>query len=205
MSKSVVVYDFDKTLTYSDTLLGFFSYVGKRRRLFLPKLTVYLFSMVAAKIGWISNTKLKERGVALFLKGVTVAELEKYAQEYSRTIVPNRLYHELTSHEAQECVCIVVSASFEAYLKPLFEEPVRVVGSSLRYREGCVDGLAFNCYREDKVKALHEAGIFKIDRLYTDSMSDYALAKIAEKIVIVDGDTLTECADITEFEEYFKL
>ena len=64
--KRIVVFDFDKTLTYKDTLLGFFTTVGRERAFFLPKLMFYLFSMVQAKTGLISNTTLKERGVALF-------------------------------------------------------------------------------------------------------------------------------------------
>jgi phosphoserine phosphatase len=200
--KHVVVFDFDKTLTYKDTLLGFFVIAGRERAFFLPKLMFYLFSMVQAKTGLISNTKLKERGVALFLKNLSVEKIQKYAKAYSRHIVFNKLYHSL--QYAPNTHYIIVSASFEEYLRPLFPDFVEVIGSRLAYENDSVSGLEFNCYQKEKIKALSEKGIDSIDLLYTDSFSDYALAKIAKKIVIVEKDKVTECKSIEAFREYFQ-
>ena len=200
--KRVVVFDFDKTLTYKDTLLGFFTTVGRERAFFLPKLMFYLFSMVQAKTGLISNTTLKERGVALFLKNLSAETVAKYAHEYGKKIVFNKLYRRLDFDE--KSLYVVVSASFEEYLKPLFPDFVEVIGSRLAYENSCVSALKFNCYEKEKVKALSEKGIESIDLLYTDSFSDYALAKIAKKIVIVEKDKLTECKSIEAFREYFQ-
>lgn len=65
---SVIVYDFDKTLTYKDTLLGFFMHVGRRKRFYIPRLLLYMLYMVKSKAGMMSNTMLKEKGVNLFFK-----------------------------------------------------------------------------------------------------------------------------------------
>jgi len=61
--KEIIVYDFDKTLTYKDTLYGFFKAVANRDIFYFPKLFIYISFMVFAKLGLISNTTLKEYGI----------------------------------------------------------------------------------------------------------------------------------------------
>ena len=49
---------------------------------------------------------------------------------------------------------------------------------------------------------LTKKGITKIDILYTDSYSDYSLACMSEKIIIVNGDNTYECKNIEKFKEF---
>ena len=69
------------------------------------------------------------------------------------------------------------------------------------YRLVC--GLKFNCYNKNKIDALANANVFKISEFYTDSYSDFPLASISEKIIIVNGDRLHVCNNIKEFNTYF--
>ena len=200
--RKVIVYDFDKTLTYKDTLFGFF-YASLNNGLFsFPKLTIYIGSMILTKFHVISNQRLKEIGVAFFLKGLNKKALEKLVDRYKELIPFNRVYNELSFEKENKY--FIVSASFEEYLCVLFPHEVKVIGSRLSYKNGVVQGLAFNCYQEAKVEALRNNGIKTIDVLYTDSFSDEALAKIAKKIVIVSGDKEIEVYNIDEFKRYFN-
>ena len=202
--KRIVVYDFDKTLTYHDTLQGFFTIAGRERAFFLPKMFKYMTDMVLAKAGVITNTELKERGVAYFLKGLSTDTIEELSRVYGKQIRLNRLYRQMLDTMQNDTHYFVISASFEAYVRPLFPENVTVIGSRLSYENGHVDSLAFNCYKEAKRSVLHEVGIFEIDLLYTDSYSDVALAKMAKRIVVVDRDNLKECENAKAFKECFS-
>ncbi len=202
MTEKIIVYDFDKTLTYKDTLFGFFYASIKNPLLDFPKLTIYIGSMVLAKFKVISNSLLKEIGVELFLKGKSSHDITLLSQKYARLIPFNNLYE--TLHVDSQNDYFIISASFEEYLYPLFSKDVHIIGSVLSYDGDKVSGLKFNCYKEKKVLALKQRGIEEIDLLYTDSYSDLALAKISKKIVIVDGDKLIEVGNIDEFKRYFK-
>jgi len=62
-----VVFDFDKTLTYKDTLLGFYKECTPNLILWCVKFAMYLFFMCLTKIKLINNTALKKnRSLLIF-------------------------------------------------------------------------------------------------------------------------------------------
>lgn len=136
-----------------------------------------------------------------FLKDLPKDVLDKLGAEYSQNIAMNQLCKGLTFEKTSRYV--VVSASFEVYVRPIFPESVTVIGTKLLYRENKVDSLAFNCYKEHKAVALRERGIESVDILYTDSLNDEALARISRQIVIVEQDRLIPCDSLEAFREYF--
>lgn len=203
MKKKIVVFDFDKTLTYNDTLIGFFTIVNKNDFLFILRLIIYLFYMVLTKIKFISNDTLKSIGVSLFLKGRDIEGIRKKAREYSKKIHFNNLYKRYDFNNLNDKI-IIISASFQDYLLPLFPKNVEVIGSKLKIDNGKVVSLKSNCYSEKKVDALKEIGITEIDVLYTDSLSDLPLANISSSITVVSGNNCEKCITIDEFKNCFK-
>ena len=181
----IVVYDFDKTLTYKDTLLGFFLSFSKNP----IKIFSYFFLMVLTKFKLISNDALKEGGVKLFLKGKSKDEVERVAKNYAKTIKTNKVYKEMSFEDR----VLIVSASFEEYLKPLFPESVEIVASKLKYKDNKVEGVLFNCYSYKKVSVIKQKGIHFIDILYTDSYSDMPLIKISKQaFFVIDGEKIVD-------------
>ena len=203
MRKKIVVFDFDKTLTYRDTLIGFFIIVGKNDFFFILKLFIYLFYMVLTKIKFISNDMLKTKGVSLFLKGRDVQTIKQKAIEYSEKILFNELFFSYDFNKSNDKI-IIISASLQDYLLPLFPESVEVIGSKLKIEKGKVIALGSNCYSERKVDVLKDIGILEIDILYTDSLSDLPLANISSSITVVSGNNYKKCINIGEFKNCFK-
>ena len=191
-----VVYDFDKTLTYKDTLLDFFLEFSKNPF----KILFYFLLMVFAKLKLISNDSLKKWGVKLFLKGVSKEKLEQKAEDYAKKIKTNTVYKEIDFKNR----VLIVSASFEEYLKPLFPANVQIVASKLEYENNKVKGLLFNCYSKNKKTALKQLNILKINTLFTDSYSDVSLAEISEKTVVVKGDKIFVCNNLAEYKGCFN-
>ncbi len=200
--KKIVVYDFDKTLTREDTLLGFFRHSAKNESFYFIKLPLYLFCMVLAKIKFIDNTALKKIGVRLFLYGMSKEFLEQKARSYKDKIVFNDLYHDL--EYKKDIQYFIISASFEEYIKPIFPDFVTVIGSKLDYERDIVKGLSFNCYKDVKKEALRKLGIEKIALLFTDSYSDLALATISDKTIVVNREKLIECDSVELFKRVVK-
>jgi 2-hydroxy-3-keto-5-methylthiopentenyl-1-phosphate phosphatase len=201
--RKVIVYDFDKTLTNQDTLFAFFRFSEKREILFIFKLCIYFMAMILTKINIFSNDKLKNIGIGLFLSRASADHLNYKFTEFcnSNSFEFSMLYKNLVFEKGTEYY--IVSASFEEYLKPMFPDFVHIVGSQLKVNYKGQLTLKFNCYGVGKVDALMNYGINNIDEFYTDSYDDLPLAKMAEKIVIVNKDSITTCKDINEFKLHF--
>ncbi len=183
----MVVFDFDKTLTYQDTLAGFYKEVAvhgsKNRVPFLIKRMTLLCFAILYKLKFIDNTALKKIGVALYLKGLSNDEINKHAVNYSKKIKLNTIY-EVEYLKTNPDDRIVITASFSDYVKPLFPGE-KVFGSELKYVDKKVAGLSVNMYRAEKVNLLINQGIQEIDAVYTDSYSDQPLMDIATQCFLV--------------------
>ena len=181
-----VGFDFDKTLTYKDTLLGFFLACARGPKLVkTAKLGVYVAGMVATKAGAMSNDGLKRLGISLFLKGLTRAQVAEAGARYAAGIRLNEIH---TTCFAPAPGAVLISAGFEEYLRPLFPANP-VVASRLRYdASDGVSGLAFNCYGAAKVGALRAAGYEGFDVFYSDSYSDKPVMDISKTVYLVKGD-----------------
>ena len=184
----IVVFDFDKTLTNKDTLFGFYSKANKRNFLFFSKRVILIFFAILFKMKLISNDRLKWVGIYLFLKGKTRTEMQNTGKKYAQTIQLNKVYEDVFLKTPRENR-IIVSASLEEYLKPLFGGE-RIFASNLLYRDEKVIGLNRNMYRDRKKEQLKRVGTEKIDVLYTDSFADKPLMEISDKVFLVSGERI---------------
>lgn len=192
----VVVFDFDKTLTYKDTLFGFFAACSRNNFGGRLMQLVYFFFMIAHRLRVISNDSLKRIGVWIFLRGKSINYLTECGKQYARNITLNKLYRtEFTKYHTP----YVVSASFIHYIAPLLPS-AKVLCSEIAFdQDSRVRSLRFNCHGQAKPKALQTCGIFAVDVLYTDSISDLPLAEMSKKIYLVKGDEVVECHNPKEF------
>ena len=197
----IVVYDFDKTLTAKDTLLGFFTACSKKDHVFFYNILVFLSLMVAHKIKWISNNYLKKRGVELFLKGKKKADIMVDGKAYSTKIHLNAVYHRYFKKEVNKPY--IVSGSFQEYLGFIFPNG-NLICSEIEYAGGRVKTIKSNCYGLTKRTLLEKRGITHIDKLYTDSLSDLPLAQMATTIYLVKGHKIIKCHDVHHFKKLLK-
>lgn len=191
-----VGFDFDKTLTYKDTLLGFFLACARDPKFITAaKLGGYVAGMVATRAGAMTNDGLKRLGISLFLKGLTRAQVAEAGARYAASIRLNEIH---TTCFVPAPGAVLISAGFEEYLRPLFPANP-VVASTLRYdKEDRVSGLAFNCYGAAKVGALRAAGYKGFDVFYSDSYSDQPVMDLSKTVFLVKGD---ECRLIKKEED----
>jgi hypothetical protein len=182
--------DFDKTLTYKDTLLGFYLAVcrfNKTKIFFLP---IYFVFMVLYKIKLIDNESLKKIGVFLFLKNQLEKNIKKISLYYSKKIKLNNLYDKLNLNND---VKIVVTASFENYVTYTLGDNFCVHGTSLHFENNQVKGLGVNMfgdYKGDFVEKTYKNIFF--ESCYTDSLSDISILKLAKKKYLVKNDELIQ-------------
>lgn len=194
----VVVFDFDKTLTTKDTNLGFYKFAGRQQPLFVFKLLIYFGLLLFRKLRLVSNTRLKNLGLYLFLKNKNENDIVLLSENYSKFIELNMLVKDqLIIHKNESDRVVIATASLSSYVRPIFPE-IEVVGSELDFTCNRIK-LKTHCYSQKKVDCLNLIGIKKIDILYTDSLSDMPVAKISNIINLVKRGEIIQCNSFKDF------
>ena len=202
MDKKIIVFDFDKTLTYKDTLLGFYIHISKSNYKKYFKLIIYCLVMLCHKLRIVSNDFLKKTGFFLFLKGLNKKYIEKMSLTYISKIKYNNLFKTFNFEDTSKKI-VIISASYEVYLKYIFPKNVVVLGSIFEYKNSYASRFLINCFSTNKLKALDNISIKQIDDFYTDSFSDSSLSKLSDSTFIVKGDSIIKTKTFDEFKSFF--
>ena|ERR1700733_11721292 len=117
----IAAFDFDGTLTKSDTLFPFLKFtVGKRRLLWsLPQ---QLPRCIGFLLGFVSRQEVKEGMLRSVLKGMSILEIRQkgiaFAEGPLQQLLNPLAMERLRWHQSQGHRCILVSATLNVYLQP---------------------------------------------------------------------------------------
>lgn len=157
----VAAFDVDGTLTTSDCVVPFL-----RRIAGTVSLGVGIARFPLATGGALvrrDRDGLKVAAVRAAFTGRRVAEIEEEARTFAEHVASSRLRPEmrtvLEDHRTSGDTTVLVSASFEVYLRPLAEllGVDAVLGTRLSATDGVYDGTieGTNCRGPEKVRRLH--------------------------------------------------
>ena len=190
MRRTLVLFDFDGTLTRKDSLpdflkfaVGSFGFYAGLLRL-APMLAAYGLKRI-------SNDVAKEQLIGHFFADWEVAKFEAAASDYSincieRIIRPEALAT-LQRHQSDGHHIAVVSASIEDWLKPWCNaHNVDLIATRLQKVGGRLTGrfASNNCSRAEKVSRVRECfDLDEFDEIYAygDSRGDREMLGIASK------------------------
>lgn len=178
-------FDFDGTLTTTDTLLAFIRHVHGTRRL-LWGFLLHAPLLVLMKLHLYPNWQAKQRIFAYFFKGMSEKVFDTHCQQFALT------HRHLLRHEGVQQIeaaiqegsdVAIVSASINRWVQPFFPD-TRIIGTEIEIKEGMVTGqfLTPNCYGIEKVKRLRKVFPDLARRhviAYGDSKGDRELLAIA--------------------------
>lgn len=184
----MIVFDFDKTITKFDTLTGFYAQCVHDRSFSTLRRACYFWVQCFYKVGLINNRRLKEAGVLLFLKGLSCDVLLQKSVEYGKKIEINELCKPLLAKYSKESEVIVMTASYDCYVREAMESfGWTVFGAELKFGgNGEVVGLRKNLFGQEKADFLEKhMKISRIEAVITDSYSDQPLIDIAENAFLV--------------------
>ncbi len=176
------VYDFDKTIFYSDSTICFLKWCiiryPKILFLYFPKLFISAILYCFKKI---SVSQAVEQLLS-FMRYVPnlETEIENFWKKYEKKISPWYLKQKKEDD-------LIISASPEFFLRPIIKKlNVQLIGTQLDLQTGKIVGRC--CYGKQKVKNLILSDLFTnlhIDEFYSDSISDFPLSLCAQKAFIV--------------------
>ena len=194
MKKKIYCFDFDGTLTTSDTLLEFIKYAKGRGR-FLMVFLMYSPLLVLMKLHLYPNWKAKQRIFAHLFAGMRIEKFDAlcrgFAEESQHLLRPKgiTLLHEALVAGAQ---IFIVSASIDNWVRPFFDirnlKGVQVLGTQIEVEDGKLTGRfkSNNCYGKEKVHRIAEAlksferSEYEIEA-FGDSRGDKEMLAFADK------------------------
>ncbi len=194
MKKKIYCFDFDGTLTTSDTLLEFIKYAKGRGR-FLMVFLMYSPLLVLMKLHLYPNWKAKQQIFAHLFAGMRIEKFDAlcrgFAEESQHLLRPKgiTLMHESLVAGAQ---VFIVSASIDNWVRPFFDirnlKGVQVLGTQIEVEDGKLTGRfkSNNCYGKEKVHRITEAlksferSEYEIEA-FGDSRGDKEMLAFADK------------------------
>ena len=194
MKKKIYCFDFDGTLTTSDTLLEFIKYAKGRGR-FLIVFLMYSPLLVLMKLHLYPNWKAKQQIFAHLFAGMRIEKFDalcrSFAEESQHLLRPKgiTLMHEALVAGAQ---VFIVSASIDNWVRPFFDirnlKGVQVLGTQIEVEDGKLTGRfkSNNCYGKEKVHRIAEVlksferSEYEIEA-FGDSRGDKEMLAFADK------------------------
>ena len=194
MKRKIYCFDFDGTLTTSDTLLEFIKYAKGRGR-FLMVFLMYSPLLVLMKLHLYPNWKAKQQIFAHLFAGMRIEKFDAlcrgFAEENQHLLRPKgiTLVHEALVAGAQ---VFIVSASIDNWVRPFFDirnlKGVQVLGTQIEVEDGKLTGnfRSNNCYGKEKVHRIAEVlksferSEYEIEA-FGDSRGDKEMLAFADK------------------------
>lgn len=196
----VVFFDFDGTLTRTDTVLPFIRFCYNNPLIFYLKLLMISPILLAYLAKWVSNQRAKEAVFRTFLRGWTNEQFYQFAQQFAQTQLPQLLRPEgmekLKFHQKQGDKCILVSASLQAYLQVWGEINGfhGVLATELATENHILTGELHgeNCHDWGKVRRIEQVFgqiIWQNSMAYSDSLVDLPMLQHAQTGFLWDKKT----------------
>lgn len=188
MTKSLVLFDFDGTITQSDSLWLFLLKADTPLIVGLKLLRAAPFWFLS-KLGVISKDRGKELVLSVFFKGRTKTDLEAYSSNFYKKEIPKILKSNFENYFAfykeKQCDICLVSASASIYLKHFTQaHNIALLATNLEFKNnqftGKYDGA--NCNRREKVLRIQQKYILgNYDKIiaYGDSSGDHEMFQLA--------------------------
>jgi HAD superfamily hydrolase (TIGR01490 family) len=155
--RKVYAFDFDGTLTTSDTLLAFIRY-AKGTSAFVWGFLRYAHLLVLMKLRLYPNWRAKQKVFSYFFKGMDLDHFNSLCQRFAadnRELLRPKGLQLVAQAQAEEADTLIVSASIDNWVQPFFPH-VKVLGTQIEVKDGCLTGhfLTKNCYGQEKVNRI---------------------------------------------------
>lgn len=186
---NIAFFDFDGTITNTDSLFRFIRFSKGNFRFFAGLLvTSPVFLLYLLKL--MPNDRAKEMVLGWFFKGTSERELLAQGRKFADQVIPHVIRAEaqeaLDFHRREGDVVVVVTASLSCWIKPWCDvQGFSLLASEPEFRNGVFTGrfAGKNCHGEEKVvriQAAYDLTAFGKIYAYGDSSADREMLNLAD-------------------------
>ncbi len=191
MSKRLVLFDFDGTLTQKDTLFQFIRYYHGAI-IFLAGLAVLSPVLVFLKLGLLDNGKAKEIVLRFFFKDTPLEIFNSRCSDFAQKRIPALIRPSamlrLSNALKDQSKVVVVSASPENWVMPWCNSlNIQCIATRLQVVDQRISGKinGKNCHGKEKVTRIKEVlSLDDFDQIiaYGDSKGDREMLQLAHQV-----------------------
>jgi HAD superfamily hydrolase (TIGR01490 family) len=188
VKKEIAFFDFDGTITTSDTFLDFIKFSKGTLRFYLGFL-LHSPWLAAFKLKLISNQSAKEKILKYYFGGMPAADFERLCREFTEKVVPKlirpKALEEIKKFQQAGTAVVIVSASPENWIKHWADLlKVELIASKLEIKEGRITGkiIGKNCRGPEKVRRIlekYQVKDYEVIHAYGDTSGDLDMLKMA--------------------------
>ena len=187
---NLALFDFDGTITWSDTWTPFMRFAISPGRLVAGQ-ALLAPVVVGHRLGLVSSSRGRQIAARVGFQGQDVAAVHRLGVEYATTRIPGTLRRSMLErlewHRSRGDEIVVVSASLDVYLGPWCEtRGMACICTTLEERNGRLTGryARGDCSGAEKARRIRER--YELDRYsmiyaYGDSGEDRQMLDLAHK------------------------
>ena len=188
--KTLVLFDFDGTITTREMLPDFLHYAAPKWRLRIGKPMLMPF-VIAYRAGLLNGSRLRAMLAWVAFRGMPEADYEAKAVAFARDVLPGVLRPEAMSriaeHKAQGDTIVVLSGAYDVYLKHwCAQHGLALISSTLEAKDGVMTGryAGAQCVNREKsrrVRERYELARYAEVHAYGDTHEDLDLLALAHR------------------------
>lgn len=161
--KNLYVFDFDGTITHSDSLPLFIEFAVGRLK-FRLGLILFLPLIIIAKLRLYHNGRAKEKLFSYFFKGMPAEQFDNICVAFATTrrkLLRKKAMCYIRDKVEKGYEVVVLTASIDKWVAPFFADmpEIKIIGTQIEEKKGYITGnfASPNCYAAEKVVRLKQA------------------------------------------------
>ncbi len=187
---NLALFDFDGTITVSDTWSPFIRFATRPPRLLAGQVLLSPIT-IGYLLGAVSASRGRRMVARVAFRGVDAARVRKLGAEYASTVLPSVVrpaaFDRIEWHRAQGDRVVVVSASLDAYIRPWCERHgIEHLCTTLEERAGrltgrYVDGDCCGAEKARRIRQQYDLRQYGVVYAYGDTDEDAQMLALGHK------------------------
>jgi phosphatidylglycerophosphatase C len=187
---NLALFDFDGTITFTDTFTPFLYFAVDPRRIAVGKVVLTPL-ILGYRLGILSQSAARTRVAAFGFRGRRESDVRQAGSNYARDVLPGvvrpKALARINWHKAQGDVVVVVSGSLDVYLADWCRRlELDLICTELEARDGTLTGRyrQGDCVGKEKSRRIREKynlQDYPVIYAYGDTTDDHEMLSIADR------------------------